>query len=126
MRRELNAALKSAAEPLKVVVQASAYAKLPHHGGLNERVANERITVSVLAGSPRTAGVRLRQPTTDAAATNSGYVRHPIPRGGVWVRQEIPRAAGWWTDPLEKAGPAVTPAILAVMEKVAAQIQGGH
>lgn len=140
MKREMTAALCAGAQPLVSAVRTSARARLPRSGGLAERVASERITVSVRTASARTAGVALRTRTHDSQATNAGYVRHPVfaqraegpvapgrtrVRGSkdVWVLQEIPQAAGWWTDPLRAGSPAVTPLLLGVMEKVSAEIQ---
>lgn len=124
MKRELTTGLRAGAQPLVSAVKTAAWHKLPHEGGLAARVANERVTVSVTTGA-RTAGVRMRTATHDSRATNAGYVRHPV--YGRWIEglpsQEIPQAAGWWTDTLRARSPAVTPVLLAVMEKIAAEIQ---
>ena len=42
-----------------------------------------------------------------------------------WVSQEIPAAKGWWSETLANGAPVVTPELLAVMERISAQIQGG-
>lgn len=124
MKREMTAGLRLGAQPLVSAVRTSARARLPKSGGLAERVASERITVSVLT-SARNAGVRIKTSTHDSRATNSGYVRHPV--FGTWHEdmpsQQIPAAAGWWTDPLRAGSPAITPVLRAVMEKLAAEIR---
>jgi hypothetical protein len=62
----------------------------------------------------------------DTAQTDDGFVRHPTfgRRGkGQWRTQEIPAAAGWWSVTLARESPAVTPAVLRVMEAAAARVQ---
>lgn len=117
--------LRAAAQPMVAAVAASALANLPKKGGLNTRVAGQRVTVSV-GMAARGAGVTLKTKTHDTYATNRGYVRHPY--FGVWYenspRQIIDPAAGWWTKPLERLSPAVTPLLLVTMERVAREIQG--
>jgi hypothetical protein len=115
------AAMRAAAEPLALVVDHSAYEKLPKAGGLNERVANEKTSVSVLLGA-RTAAVRLKKTGHDARTTNDGYVRRPTFGHDPWVTQEIPEAKGWWDEPLKTAAPAVEPAMVAVMDAASAQL----
>lgn len=123
MKRELTAGLRAGAAPLVSAVRAQAAARLPREGGLAARVANERVTVSVLT-SARNAGVTMRTRTHDTRATNEGYVRHLVyGRPKSWVRQEIPEAAGWWSDTLREASPRVTPVLLGVMKKIAAEIE---
>lgn len=124
--RKVRADLRVQAAPLKAAVRESALAKLPKRGGLNEQVANQRVTVSTLAGV-RTAGVRLRTTAPDTAMTDSGFVRHPTfgKRGkGEWETQSIPEAAGWWSDTLASKGPEITTAMRATLEAVAVEIAG--
>lgn len=123
---QLRRDIRVAAGPLKSAVRASALAKLPKGGGLNQQVANQRVTISVLS-SARSAGVRLRTTAPDTAMTNAGFVRHPLPGNNrsKWVTQQIPQAAGWWTDPLQRLSPTITPVVLGVMRKVAAEIESG-
>lgn len=130
---DVRAEIRAEAEPLVVAVQEAAQRKLPHTGGLNERVASQHVRVSVLTGA-RSAGVRLAYPTRKSAGalTNQGYVNHPVfadssksRREWAWVNhQELPNAAGWWTDTLRQDSPGVTPRIVATIDRVSAWIQG--
>lgn len=122
IKRKMTVGIRAAAQPLKTSVKGAAASQLPKRGGLAARVSGERVTVSVLTG-PRTAGARMLMRNHDAKATNDGRVRHPVPNTGQWVEQSIPKAAGWWTDTLKRESPAVTPAVLAVMGEIAAEIR---
>jgi hypothetical protein len=125
LKLELTRALKAAAKPLIPDVQTAARDQLPRGGGLNERVANQKVTVSVRTGATN-AGVRLTTKDHDTKATNAGYVRHPVfGHMDRWKTQQIPDAAGWWSGTLAAKGPEVTPAIIAVLDEVTAAIQRG-
>jgi len=148
LRVELLRGLKEGAKPLIPKLHDAAIAQLPHTGGLNEQVAGQKVTVQVRTGA-KTAGVRLKTTAPDTKQTDEGWVRHPVfsmkttDRQGKtariakvdghysqtakvkWVTQQIPAAKGWWSDTLAKSGPEVTPALMAAMETVAVQIQGG-
>lgn len=127
LQREMNAAFRASTRPLIASVRAAARERLPKAGGLNEQQASQAIRVSVLTGS-RSAGVRIRTRTRGSMQTDKGYVRHPV--FGTWrpgvSSQQIPGAAGWWTDTLRQLSPAITPAILAEMNRVARIIQDGY
>jgi hypothetical protein len=131
-RENLNAlrrGLRTGAAPLTVAVKDAAREKLPHAGGLNELVADRRVTVSTRM-SAKTASVALR--TTNSrgnAQTDAGYVRHPTPSMlgydrsyWHWVEQEIPNAKGWWTDTLQHESPTVTPVLEAELLAAAAKL----
>lgn len=125
LKRELTSGIRAATVPLKSAVTAAALRQLPRGGGLNQQVAGQKITTSVLTGA-RTAGVRLKTTAPDTKQTDSGYVRHPTFRRrgpGQWRTQQIPLAQGWWTTTLSIHSVEVTPVILAVMESTAAKIQ---
>ena len=127
LRVELLRWLKEGAKPLIPKVHDAAIAKLPRAGGLNEQVAGQKVTVQVRTGA-KTAGVRLKTTAPDTKQTDEGWVRHPIygRRGkGDWRTQQIPNAKGWWSDTLAKSAPEVTPELMAAMEAVSVQIQGG-
>lgn len=125
MKRELTGGLRLGAQPLVSAVRGAAAVSLPRRGGLNIWEADQRITVSVLLSSSRTAGVRLKTRTRGSMQTDEGYVRHRY--FGKWYpgepSQPLPGAAGWWSETLRHGSPAVTPILLGVMEKIAAQIQ---
>lgn len=125
LRRELLRGLKSAANPLVEATADAAREKLPHGGGLNEQVAGQKVKVQVRTGA-RTAGVRLTTTAPDTAQTDSGIVRHPVYGNRKrWVTQKIPAATGWWSKTLADKGPEVTTELLAAMERVEHEIQGG-
>lgn len=117
--------LRGAAAPLVVSVRAAARERLPRSGGLNEEQASQPISVNVLTGS-RSAGVRIRTKTRGSMQTDQGYVRHPIPRNReIWVQQDLPGAAGWWSDTLARGSAAVTPLLIAELNRAGAYIQDG-
>lgn len=125
LAREMAGTMRAAAKPLVTAAEAAARSQLPKEGGLNELVAGRHTTVSVLTGA-RTAGVRLKRARKDAASyqSNRGFINHPTYGEMPWKRQEIPAAAGWWTDTLAARSRAVTPLLIAEMNRVARRIQG--
>lgn len=123
---ETAAALRAGAQPLVADVKQAAERQLPKRGGLNERVANEKVTVSVRTGA-RTAGVRLVTRAPATKQTDQGFVRHPTfgRRGkGQWKTEQIPQAAGWWSKTLAKGAPKVAPHMRRVLRDVGRMIQG--
>lgn len=129
-RLEMTRALRAGAKPLVTAVRQSARERLPRAGGLNEWEATQPISVNVLTGA-HTAGVRIRTRTKGSVQTDSGYVRHPVFGSGdsfralwQWETQQIPQAEGWWTDPLRKGSPAVTPLLIAELNRIARKING--
>lgn len=123
LRLELSRGLRSTAKPLTAAVRDAALRQLPHGGGLNQQVASQRVTVSVLL-SARTTAVRLKTTAPDTAQTDSGYVRHPVyGNRGKWVTQSIPQATGWWSKTLAESAPVVTAALVAVMRDISARIE---
>lgn len=124
---DVRAEIRYEAEPLIPAVQEAAQRMLPKSGGLNNWVANQHFTISVLAGA-RTAGVRLTGPRTirSGGQTNRGYVRHPTfgrREAGDWQTEQIPQATGWWTDTLREHSLPITPRIVAVIDRVGAWVQ---
>lgn len=126
LQREMYGVFRTVAQPLKDAARSAALQKLPKSGGLAQDVADQ-VTVRVTSGA-RTAGVSVRTKTLGTTQTNSGYVRHPV--FGAWLpnqpSQEIPGAAGWWTDALQPPSAAVTPLLIAEMNRVGRIIQGGY
>jgi hypothetical protein len=125
----MSATMRAAAKPLVKSAEEAARERLPKSGGLNELVASRHTRVSVLTGA-RTAGVRLRRGDRGASyQTNRGYISHPtFGRPDSWVSppQQVPEAAGWWTDTMRAGSPAITPLIVAEMNRVSRIIQGGY
>ena len=120
--RKVAAAMREAAKPLPLYTARAALEQLPHKGGLDRRVADEHVTVSIRTGA-QTAGVSLIMRHHDAATTDLGYVRHPTFGHDPWRTEEIPRARGWWSDTLERHSHEITPYILQAMEETAREIQ---
>jgi hypothetical protein len=126
MLRGMRKTFRVAAQPLIRSAEQAAREQLPKRGGLNELVAGRHTTVSTLTGA-RTAGVRLRRARKDAASyqSNRGFIHHKTFGEEPWERQEIPAAEGWWTNTMRTGSPAITPAIVAEMNRVARRIQDG-
>lgn len=126
LRLQLFRGVRAGAQPLVEAVKRAALAQLPKGGGLNAQVASQKVSVSVRTGAS-TAGVRLTTRAPDTAETDAGFVRHPTfgRRGrGDWKTLEYAPMAGWWSKTLDEGAPLVTPALLAVMRTVAAEIEG--
>jgi hypothetical protein len=116
-RRQLLAAIRTAAAPAPEAVKESARRTLPHGGGLNEFIATSRISVrNRLTG--KGVGVRIVGTKSggknghDLEAIDAGRVRHRV--FGRWVKgiptQEV--EPGFFTKPLEETSPKVTLAVL--------------
>jgi hypothetical protein len=126
IKLEMTRGLRAAAAPLVPLVKQAAVEQLPKGGGLNQQVAGQRVTVSVVAAG-RNTGVRLKTTAPDTRQTDSGYVRHPVfghKTDRKWVTQSIPAAVGWWTKTLENAAPTVRPAMEAVLKVIAIKVRG--
>jgi hypothetical protein len=123
VRLGMTRGLRGAAAPLVPLVRHAALRDLPKAGGLNRYVAEQKITVSVRTGV-NTAGVRLVTSTPATEQADQGAVRHPTfgRRGrGQWKVTKTRK--GWWTDTLRAGSQSVTPALLRVMDEVAAKIR---
>jgi hypothetical protein len=120
----IRAEIVAHAEPLVHAAQEAAQRMLPHKGGLNEWVAGQHIRISVLT-SAATAGVRLTGPPSirSGGQTNQGYVRHPVfGDREAWVTEQTP-GAGWWSTTLAEDSAAITPQIVATINRVNEWIQ---
>ena len=125
LRLQLMRGLKAGAAPLIPAVQSAARSQLPKGGGLNEQVADQKVTVSVRTGAA-TAGVRLTTTAPDTSQTDSGYVRHPtFGHRDRWVTQQIPDAVGWWSATLAAQGGAVSVELVKVIAEMTDLINAG-
>lgn len=126
MHRQMARTMRGAVKPLVTAVGAAARQQLPKSGGLNELVAGRHTTVSVMTAGARTAGVRMRRARKDSASyqTDRGYVFHKTFGEEPWKQEPLPQAAGWWSTTLAQRSPAVTPVLVAEMNRVARKIQG--
>ena len=112
-RRELLAAIRVAAAPAPAAAKAHAREILPHGGGLANLVAADRISIrSRLTG--KGVGVRVVN-TRGGELLDKGFVKHPVfgNRKVKWPIQQV--RPGWFSDPMEATGPAVTTAVVGVI-----------
>jgi len=119
VKLQMVRALKAAAKPVVDDLKVAAEADLPKRGGLNMRVANQPIKVSVRT-TGATAGVSIRAKYT---RTNSGSWQHPV-FGQGWAPQSYAPAKGWFDKTAEKDTPAAKAEMLAVLEMVAIGVRG--
>lgn len=119
VRREMVRSLKAAAQPMVPKLREAALADLPRRGGLNERVANHPIKVSVRT-SGRRMGVSIRAQWT---ATNKATWRHPVfGNREKWVTQTFSRAGGWFDKTAQANTPAAKARVTYVLREVAGRV----
>jgi hypothetical protein len=122
--RELNKALKSAAEPIAVDERVAALA-LPSKGkdsnGLRQGIADG---VHVIVSRSKTSpGVRILSRAKLARASNRRSWRHPVfGNRNVWVVETL--SPGWWPATARRHKAAVTRQIHEALNLVAKQIKG--
>lgn len=100
LRREVYRGINRATKPMRANAKAAARARLPHRGGLAERVARSRLTTRTrLVG--RNPSVRIIATSPDnVRRIDRGTVRHPVfGHTDRWVTQPV--NPGWFTDPME-------------------------
>lgn len=122
LRKELTAGLKAAAKPLIAKSRQEAKQRLPHRGGLADRVARAPQRVQVRTAM-QTAGVRIvvGKSKSGARAANEGLVRHPVfGNRSVWVTQKV--KSGWFDEPMKAGAPEVRPELEAAIERIARKI----
>lgn len=121
---EFQGGLRAAVKPAIPKFRAQARSQIRGRGGIGEYVASQRISVRTRM-TARSTDVRVVTTTPATRQTNRGWVRHPTfnRRGkGQWKSNLLPGAAGWWDDTADAEAPAVTAALVRVMDSVAAQI----
>lgn len=122
LRKELYKGLRSSAKPLIADARKNARATLPKHGGLNVRVARSKFKVSTRGGGVN-PGVRITATGVDKRVDTQGRVWHPVygrRRPGEVQRVE----PGWFTKPMQAGAPAVRQELVAVIERIAKQLEG--
>jgi len=122
LQKELRAGLRGAVKPALKDVARHAVDVLPAKGGLGEEVAGTKFTISV-RGSGRNPGVRVkaREKQHDVEAIDRGRLRHPVfGNRRAWVTQDVP--PGWFTTPMDAAGPHVVKELNAVIDRISAQL----
>lgn len=122
LRRELLGGIRTGVKPLIQDVRVVAREVLPHHGGLNERVANDPMQVRTrLTGG--SVGVRITTTTTDTRGANRGVIRHQVfGHNDRWVSQPYARAKGYFDNTIAAGAPKIQKALLGVMSKVAIEL----
>lgn len=127
LQKEFRKGIANALKPLRTKLPISAREVLPHRGGLNQKVAKSKFTISRKASS-REEGLRLiAKNAYSIAKMDEGEVRHPViqrnPRTRrIWVKQQI--TPGWATRVLEAELPEARAEIERAMERIIATIDG--
>lgn len=121
LKREMVRGLREAAAPVIPQLRDAARADLPRRGGLNDRVANQPIKVSVRT-SGRRSGVSIRAQWT---RTNSATWRHPVfGHTDRWVSQTYAPAKNWFDETAQKNSLPARARMDAVLKVIAAQVNG--
>lgn len=115
LQRGLHRGLASAVKPVKARAQASAAQVLPRRGGLGAAVAKARIGVRKRGGANPGVTVRGKRGSWDLAGMDRGTVRRT---------QRV--RAGWWAQAVEPVADDVRREVVAVLDKVAAQLAAGR
>jgi len=92
IQARLRKGLQEAGKPLATQVISGLSRAMPRRGGLAARIAASRpgITASLAARSV-SVSVRIANRQKDAlGALDSGTLRHPVYKTGVWVAQSVP------------------------------------
>jgi hypothetical protein len=122
LRRDLLRGIQRAGKPLKAAAREGALRNLPSTGGLNEFVADAKVSVRTRSAG-RNPGVRLtgKKSGHDLQAIDRGRVRHPVfGNRRAWVNQSV--RAGWWTEALQDAAPKVRQELVEVVEDIARRV----
>lgn len=103
LQRELNKALREAAQPFAREVREAALDRLPRTGGLNKRVARSRVSVRNRSARGKGVQIAVGPRRSQTEQMNRGFVFHPVFGSEQRVRQELPSgfvdAAAKQTEP---------------------------
>jgi hypothetical protein len=122
LRKQFHKAIAAAAKPALPAVRASARAKGPARGGLNERLAKKPYRVQVRTGA-KTAGVRIVGTKVDPRMNSLGRIQHPVfGRPGRKVVQYAPKLKGYFDEPLGRLGPGVQKDVVDAMTEFTRRI----
>lgn len=127
LKRELDKAIREAVAPLKDAVRQSALQRLPHKGGLNQRVADQVVPRPRKVNSSKGVGLRVvatgKQGMRSLAALDAGRIRHPVyGNTDKWVSQRV--APRFWSQPMEEIAPKAAEDVQAALDRVARRIDG--
>ena len=113
IRLEYTRTVRAIAKPLGQQVLEAGAEKLPHKGGLSDRVAAAKVLVSA---TQMRAVVSLKTAEGyDLRAMNRGRLRHPTYGHKPWVSQDI--EPGVFTAAFEERAPVARAALLAAGER---------
>jgi hypothetical protein len=122
LQRQMRKALRDAAKPLIAAARASARETLPRRGGLAAEIARSKFKVTVSTGAS-SARVRIETASHDPRI-DTGRLRHPVyGNRDVWAAQAV--RPGWMTRAMTEKAPVVAREMLAALDRIAAQIEGG-
>jgi hypothetical protein len=125
LRAALEGALHAAAPTLVKGAVASARARLPKKGGLNDLVAADAFVVQDRSTILQ-AGIRIGTTSTNGRGSNHGVIRHPVfGHNDRWVAQPYEPAKGWFDDAMDEGRPAVEAAVAAALLAVSSTITKG-
>lgn len=97
--RAIRKRIREEATPIGEHVVQEGSADMPSRGGLSERLAAGRPTVSILA---KGASINLRK-GANYQGLNAGVLRHPVYGRSKWVAQSVP--ANTYTEAFEDLPP---------------------
>jgi hypothetical protein len=119
LSRELSRGLNRVTDGLKEDAKEEAGKRLPHRGGLAERVLQAKLSTRRKSG--RNPGIRISAKGMDQLELmDQGLVRHRVFGQDVWVTQKI--TGGWFSDPMEAGRDDVERAIEGVLDEVAVKL----
>lgn len=116
LKKALFAGLNRATKPMREAAYREAAARLPKHGGLNRRVAAQKLGVSTSRGGVAIFGRNRSQ----ARLIDKGFVRHPVyGNRSVWRTTAV--RPGFFTDPMEAGAPIARKEVIDLLDDLARQ-----
>jgi len=108
LQKRMRQGLQEAAKPLAEQVVREGSGGLPSRGGLRARIAASKPAISaLLSGKSPSVSVRIANRQKDALRRyDSGLIRHPVYKTGVWVPQGI--SADLFANAFKRGAPEAT------------------
>lgn len=117
LKKAFYKGLNEATKPMRRNAQEEAARRLPRRGGLNARVAKERLSTSSSRGGVAIVGPRRKQ----LKRIDEGFVRHPVfGNREVWVTQRV--TPGYFTEPMLAGEKTARRDVIAHLDQVAREI----
>jgi hypothetical protein len=130
LRRELLAGMRALGKPLVDKARQSAIETLPKSGGLNQWVADSKISVrnnlTGSGGANTRVGLKIVsiKGVHSMVGIDNGHLRHPVYNNRKnWVSQSVPE--GWFSKPLAEAQPEVLAMLSVTMNVISRRIERG-